>query len=146
MSRHIVALYFLSVLFVSPAFAQKTGTTAKSSGVSAPDSEMNSRLPVKKVGMRFRVAIGPGKTESFKIEEFHPEETQYVLGDLDDDEVKLISEQPLTPTLRNVLHRVLDQKNPSDGFSAQVTSRQQRRRHNHQRPSARPREHEGLKG
>jgi uncharacterized coiled-coil protein SlyX len=38
--------------------------------------------------------------------------------------VKLISEQPLTPALRDVFHRVLDQKNQIDGFSAQVTSRQ----------------------
>jgi hypothetical protein len=74
--------------------------------------------------MRFRVSVGPGKTENLKIEEFHPEETEYELNDLEDDQIKLISEQPLTPAVRDLFRRVLDQKTQISGLEAQVGTRQ----------------------
>jgi hypothetical protein len=74
--------------------------------------------------LRFRVAVGPGKTGTLKIEEYHPEDTQYELSELDDDEVKLISEQPLTPAVRDAIRRVLDQKNEVDRLGTQVSLRQ----------------------
>jgi hypothetical protein len=75
--------------------------------------------------LRFRVGVGPGKTETLKIEEFHPEETEYELSELDDDQVKLISQQPLTPSVRDVFRRVLDQKSQIGTLETQVKSRQQ---------------------
>jgi hypothetical protein len=75
--------------------------------------------------LRFRVAVGPGKTETLKIEEFHPEQTEYELSELDDDAVKVISQQPLTPAIRDVFHRVLEQKNQIVALETQVKARQQ---------------------
>jgi hypothetical protein len=74
--------------------------------------------------LRFRVAVGPGKTENLKIEEFHPEQTEYELDELNDDQVKLISEQPLTPAVRDIFRKVLDQKNQVSGIETQVGIRQ----------------------
>ena len=75
--------------------------------------------------LRFRVGVGPGKTENLKIEEFHPEQTEYELSELDDDQVKLISEQPLTPAVRDIFRKVLDQKNQVNGIETQIGIRQQ---------------------
>ncbi|HEV7220864.1 MAG TPA: carboxypeptidase regulatory-like domain-containing protein [Terriglobales bacterium] len=75
---------------------------------------------------RFRVAVGPGQTEILPIEEYHPEENQYELSELDDDQVKLISEQKrITPELQAAFREVLDQKNKISGLAAQINSRQQ---------------------
>jgi len=74
--------------------------------------------------LRFRVGVGPDKTEELKIEEYHPEDTQYELTDLDDDTVKLISQQnQITPALQDVFRKVLAQKNQVSNFEAQITSR-----------------------
>ncbi len=43
--------------------------------------------------MRFRVAVGPGKTETMQIEEFYPEDSEYELSDLDDKQVAVITQQ-----------------------------------------------------
>jgi hypothetical protein len=76
--------------------------------------------------LRFRVAVGPGQTEKMKIEEYHPEDTQYELSDLDNDTVALISQQnPITPELRDVFRKVLAQKNVVDNFQAQIATRRQ---------------------
>jgi len=74
--------------------------------------------------LRFRVAVGPGKTENLKVEEFHPEQTQYELSDLDDNQVKLISEQPLTPAFRDLFRKILDQRNQIGGIETQTGMRQ----------------------
>ena len=74
--------------------------------------------------LRFRIAVGPGKTENLKIEEFHPEQTQYELSELDDDQVKLISEQPLTPAVRDIFRKILDQKNQVSSIETQIGMRQ----------------------
>ena len=57
-----------------------------------------------------------------KIEEYHPEDTQYELTDLDDDTVTLISQQnQITPALQDVFRKVLAQKNEVGHFEAQIT-------------------------
>ncbi|HEX4488625.1 MAG TPA: carboxypeptidase regulatory-like domain-containing protein [Terriglobales bacterium] len=75
--------------------------------------------------LRFRVAVAPGQTEELKIEEFHPEASQYQLSDLDDDQVELISQEPLTPAVHDALKRVIDQKQKIDDLDDQVNSRTQ---------------------
>lgn len=75
--------------------------------------------------LRFRLGVGPGKTEEMQIEEYHPEDSQYELSELDDDQVALISQQPITPALRDVLRRVLDQKNVVSGLESQIKARKQ---------------------
>ena len=75
--------------------------------------------------LRFRVGVGPGKTEEMKIEEYHPEDTRYELTDLDDDTVALIGQQNhISPALQDVFRRVLAKKNEVDHFEAQITTRQ----------------------
>jgi septation ring formation regulator EzrA len=76
--------------------------------------------------LRFRVAVGAGKTENLQIEEYHPENTQYLLSELDDKQVELFSQQlQITPALQEVFHRVLEQKNLVDNLEAQLNQRQQ---------------------
>jgi hypothetical protein len=74
--------------------------------------------------LRFRVDVGPDKTEELKIEEYHPEDTQYELTDLDDNTVTLIGQQnQITPALQEVFRKVLAQKNQVSNFEAQINSR-----------------------
>jgi hypothetical protein len=74
--------------------------------------------------LRFRVAVGPGKTENLQIEEFHPEESQYELSELDDKEVTLLTDQKrLTPTMQQAFRRILDQKNQVSQLETQITTR-----------------------
>ena len=76
--------------------------------------------------LRFRVGVGPGKTEKLEIEEYHPEDTQYQLSELDDDQVTLFAQQKeLSPQLQEIFRKVLAQKNEVDNFQAQITQRQQ---------------------
>jgi hypothetical protein len=75
--------------------------------------------------LRFRVAVGPDKTEELKLEEYHLEDTQYELTNLDDEQVALISkENQITPALQDVFRRVLAQKNEVSNFEAQIKARQ----------------------
>ncbi len=75
--------------------------------------------------LHFRVGVGPDKTEELKIEEYHPEDTQYELTDLNNDTVTLISQQnQITPELQDVFRKVLAQKNEVGHFEAQITTRQ----------------------
>jgi hypothetical protein len=74
--------------------------------------------------LRFRVGVGPGKTEKLKIEEFHPEQNQYELDSLSDDQIKLISSQPLTPAVRDIFRKIMDQKSLMDGIESQIGLRQ----------------------
>jgi hypothetical protein len=76
--------------------------------------------------LRFRVGVGPGKTENLEIEEFHPEDTQYELSELDDKQVTLITQQQaITPALQEVFRKVLAQKNLVDSLETQIKQRQQ---------------------
>jgi chromosome segregation ATPase len=72
------------------------------------------------------VGVGPGKTEKLEIEEYHPEDTQYQLSELDDDQVTLFAQQKeLSPQLQEIFRKVLAQKNEVDNFQAEITQRQQ---------------------
>ena len=74
--------------------------------------------------LRFRVAVGPNQTEELKIEERHPEDTEYELSELDDDQVKLIVQQnQITPALQDVFKRVLAQKNEVGSLETQTQAR-----------------------
>ena len=64
------------------------------------------------------------RQKNLKIEEFHPEQTEYELDELNDDQVKLISEQPLTPAVRDIFRKVLDQKNQVNSIETQIGIRQ----------------------
>ncbi len=76
--------------------------------------------------LRFRVGVGPGKTENLEIEEYHPEDTEYELSELDDKQVTLITQQKaVTPALQEVFRKVLAQKNLVDSLEAQIKQRQQ---------------------
>ena len=71
------------------------------------------------------MAVGPDKTEELKLEEYHPEDTEYELTNLDDDQVALISkENQITPALQEVFRKVLAQKNEVSNFEAQIKARQ----------------------
>jgi len=75
--------------------------------------------------LRFRVGVGPGKTENLKIEEYHPEDSQVELSDLDSDQfLQITQQQQISQALRDVLKRVLDQKNQVDALQTQLNARQ----------------------
>jgi hypothetical protein len=75
--------------------------------------------------LRFRVAVGPGKTETMQIEEFHPEDSEYELSDLDDKQVAVITQQKqVTPAMQDVFRRVLAEKNLVSGLEDQTKVRQ----------------------
>lgn len=74
--------------------------------------------------MRFRVGVGPGKTETLEIAEAHPEESEYELSDLDDKQVTLIVQQKqISPAMQDVFHRVLEQKGKVAALDAQIKLR-----------------------
>jgi hypothetical protein len=74
--------------------------------------------------LRFRVAVGPGKTENLEIEEFHPEDSQYELSDLDDKEVVFLTDQKrITPAMEQAFRKILDQKNLVDNLETQLKAR-----------------------
>jgi carboxypeptidase family protein len=76
--------------------------------------------------LRFRVGVGPGKTENLEIEEYHPEDIQYELSELDDKQVTLITQQKaVTPALQEVFRKVLAQKNVIGSLETQIKQRQQ---------------------
>ena len=76
--------------------------------------------------MRFRVAVGPGQTETLQIEEFHPEDSEFELSNLDDKQVALITEQKqITPAMQEIFHRVLEQKTVVSSVEEQLKQRQQ---------------------
>ena len=76
--------------------------------------------------LRFRVAVGPGKTESLQIEEYHPEDSEYELSDLDEKTVALVIQQKrITPAMQQVFDRVLAQKNKISEIDRQLNLRKQ---------------------
>lgn len=76
--------------------------------------------------LRFRVAVGPGQTENLQLEEYHPEDSEYELSELDDKQVTLITQQKqITPAMQGIFRRVLDQKNQISSLETQIKSRQQ---------------------
>ena len=76
--------------------------------------------------LRFRVAVGPGQAENLQVEEYHPEETEYELSDLNEERVAIISQQGrITPAMQEVFRRVLDQKNQVTSLETKLKSNQQ---------------------
>jgi hypothetical protein len=75
--------------------------------------------------LRFRVAVGPGKTETMQIEEVHPEDSEYELSNLDDKQVAVITQQKqITPALQEAFRRILSQKNVVGGLEDQIKAHQ----------------------
>jgi hypothetical protein len=75
--------------------------------------------------LRFRVPVPAGQTGNLKIEEFHPENSEFVLTNLDDKQVAFIIQQrQITPAMQEAFRRVLDQKNKVDSLNTQIRNRQ----------------------
>jgi hypothetical protein len=75
--------------------------------------------------LRFRVTVPAGQTGNLKIEEFHPENSEFVLTNLDDKQVAYITQQrQITPAMQEAFRRVLDQKNKVDSLGTQIKNRQ----------------------
>ncbi len=75
--------------------------------------------------LRFRVTVPAGQTGNLKIEEFHPESSEFVLTNLDEKQVAFITQQrQITPAMQDAFRHVLDQKNKVDTLGAQIKARQ----------------------
>jgi hypothetical protein len=75
--------------------------------------------------LRFRVVVPAGQTGNLKIEEFHPESSEFVLTNLDEKQVAFITQQrQITPAMQDAFRRVLDQKNKVDSLGTQIKNRQ----------------------
>jgi len=75
--------------------------------------------------LRFRVTVPAGETGNLNIEEFHPESSEFVLTNLDEKQVALITQQrQITPAMQDAFRRVLDQKNKVDSLGTQIKNRQ----------------------
>src|SRR5579872_7407388 len=75
--------------------------------------------------LRFRIEVPAGQTANLHIEEFHPENSEFALTNLDDKQVAFIAQQrQLTPAMQEAFHRVLEQKNKVDSMGTQIKNRQ----------------------
>jgi Carboxypeptidase regulatory-like domain len=75
---------------------------------------------------RFRVKVDGGKTETISVEEFRPEETQYVLTNLNGSTVAVLTEQKrITPAMQQAFERILAQKQKISDFDQQIATRNQ---------------------
>jgi len=75
--------------------------------------------------LRFRVAVPAGQTQNLQIDEYHPENSEFALTNLDEKQVAFITQQrQITPAMQEAFRRVLDQKNKVDSLGAQVKTRQ----------------------
>jgi len=75
---------------------------------------------------RFRVKVEPGKTETISIDEFRPEEAQYVLTNLNSDTVAfLVDQKRVTPVMQQAFERILAQKRKIGDLNQQITQRDQ---------------------
>jgi hypothetical protein len=64
--------------------------------------------------LRFRVNVLAGQTANLKLEEFHPESSEFALTNLDDKQIAYITQQrQVTPAMQDAFRRVLDQKKQS---------------------------------
>jgi hypothetical protein len=77
---------------------------------------------------RFRVPVMAGKSGELQIEEYSPQEIQYALTDLQDEQVKsltvLVADNRVTPALKDTMQRILAQKSEIAKFESQVGDRQ----------------------
>jgi Carboxypeptidase regulatory-like domain len=73
---------------------------------------------------RFRVSVDAGKTAELAVEAVHPEETDYALTNLDDNEVALLVQQKrMTPAMQQAFDQILKQKEKIDDLSNQISDR-----------------------
>ena len=75
---------------------------------------------------RFRVKVDAGKTETISVDESRPEDTQYVLTNLNSSTVAVLTEQKrITPVMQQAFDRILAQKLKIGGFDQQIAQRDQ---------------------
>jgi hypothetical protein len=75
--------------------------------------------------LRFRVNIAPGDSEHLTLEERRPENEQFELDDLDENQMALLVEhKSLTTAAQQAMRKVLDQKNQVEKIETEITSRQ----------------------
>ncbi len=76
--------------------------------------------------LRFMVPVQGGKTAELNIESFHPELTQFLLTNLNSDQVAYFSQQNrVTPEMRQIFQRIMVQKNKISGLDQQINQRKQ---------------------
>src|SRR6185312_8516761 len=76
--------------------------------------------------LRFIVPVEGGKTAELNIESFHPELTQFLLTNLNSDQVTYFSQQNrVTPEMRQIFQRIMAQKNKISGLDQQISQRKQ---------------------
>lgn len=76
--------------------------------------------------LRFMVPVEGGKTAELNIEAFHPELTQFLLTNLNSDQVAYFSQQNrVTPEMRQIFQRIMAQKNKISGLDQQIGQRKQ---------------------
>ena len=74
---------------------------------------------------RFRVKVDAGKTETISIDEFRPEEAQYVLTNLNSDTVAiLVNQKRVTPVMQQAFERILAQKLKISDLNQQIARRE----------------------
>ena len=75
--------------------------------------------------LRFRVNVPAGQTANLQIAEYHPENSEFALTNLDEKQIALITQQrQITPAMLDAFRRVLDQKNKVDSLGTQIKTRQ----------------------
>jgi hypothetical protein len=75
---------------------------------------------------RFRLKVDAGKTETLSVDESRPEETQYVLTNLNSSTVALLIEQKrATPQMQQAFESILAQKQKIGGLDQQISHREQ---------------------
>ena len=75
---------------------------------------------------RFRVKVAPGATEKLKVEEFSPVDSTFYLNNLNDEQVKFITnERGVKPELLDALRKLLAKKDEISNVQSQINTRQQ---------------------
>lgn len=75
---------------------------------------------------RFRVKVESGKTAQLAVSEFRPQETQYVISNITNDQLLLfVKEKAIKPELEQSLRAVLSKKAEISGVDLSILSRRQ---------------------
>ena len=74
---------------------------------------------------RFRLAVGPGKTEKFVVKESRPSETNIYVSTITDSQVAaFMEEKTIKPEVEEALRRVIAKKNEISSVDQEMRSRQ----------------------
>jgi hypothetical protein len=74
---------------------------------------------------RFRVAVGPDKTEKLVVKESRPEESTIFVSTITDNQVAaLVQEKTIKPPAEEALRKVIDKKNEIAGVDLELKNRQ----------------------